>query len=864
MFSLIVTIISIALVSALAIATLYYMGGAQNKALLAAEATEQINQGTQILGAMDLFRVDNGRWPDSLQELVDQNYLQQIPRIGITASKANIIAQANAQSLGPAWEMPLAGVPIAWVSPPAGGYTTSVCKELNLKARRYEGILKSMQITPDPQCFGRDLTRLRVVVARSGANIEELSTSYEEQVDPRSYPPIWDITDNSWLVPPPDTRTGSEEDLTQPGSTVAGASLLVDNLSFNFGSLLRGQTSPLTGNFQLSNTGTVAITGLTLTLTNQDDGYSYTTSCTPVLNPGQTCNISANFTALKDRSAFANIFVDSNQTSRATILLQSTVSAPVLSWANTFNFGTLNVGVTEFRTATLTNEGTYPAENLNISLSNPTNTTIAIANNYCPPVLAVGQSCDVQLSHTPSSPGTRTAPAIVASATGAVDRSVSYSSTSLGYTLEWTGSAFGNVPINTTASRVYTLTAQGTGSASGVYVELSGPSSVQITSSTCGTNSVPVNLSSNGSCTVTLAYTPAAAGALSGSKLTAFSSVSSKELTLEGNGVMAATQGILEQIGSLTGIQFASSDNMPGPSINVASHVWRNPANGQLLQLSSSGLMGTKSLPSSDTQTPFIIDFDRAIRFRSATASNTSIAVYNASSQSGTLRWELYAGSEQPLNFANKGLSLKGQYNPIDGFYYVFNVGSTGPAGIIKFRIINTSIVDLSSYELNISSSAYGSLPINNLSRGYFGPDGWYYLMGQNSATSAQAQNLFAINLTTGQTRLVPFTVPSGYSITGCRYDTQCRLDFVFDSGWNILRQLNGQILLYPYQGGTTWGSPYPILGTFRSTDDSNTSTLTSLAGTGSSARIGAGFTLAKGPSDSVFLIGRGQLWRIR
>lgn len=862
MFSLVITLISIALVAALAIATLYYMGGAQNKAFLATEATEQINQGTQILGAMDLFRLDNDRWPDSLDELVDQGYLKAIPRIGINASKATIVPQANAQSLGPAWEMPLPGVPIAWVSPPAGGYTTSVCKEINLKARRYEGILKSMQITPDPQCFGKNLNRLRVVVARAAADIQDLATNYEEDVDSRSYPPIWDITDNSWLIAPPDTRTGSEGDLTQPDSTVSGARLEIDQLSFNFGTLLRGQASPLTGVFELSNTGSVAITGLSFTLTNQEDGYTYTTNCTPTLNPSQTCTINANFAALKDRSTFANIFIDSNQTSRATLLLQSAVAAPVLSWSNSFNFGTLNVGATSFQSSTLTNEGNYPAENLSITLANPTNTTVAIANNSCPATLAAGQSCEVQLSHTPAVAGTRTAPAVVATATGAVDKPANYSSTSIGFELQWSGASFGDVPVNTSINRTFTLTAEGTGSASGVYVELQAPSSVVLVSNNCGTVTTPVNLAANGTCSVTLSYTPVSTGSLNSAKLTAFSSVSSKEYTLVGNGVMSATQGILEQVGGLSGVQFTSSSNMPGPSVNVATNVWRNPSNGQLLQLSAGGLVATKSLGASDTQTPFIVDFDRAIRFK----NTTTIAVYGFNNS--TMTWDLYPGSEQTFAFTRKSVTLRGQYNPLDGFYYVINPStSNGIIGVFKFRLVNSTMVDYSSYELNLSTafSSYGlSAASTTLSRSYFGPDGWLYIMGNNSGTTAQVQNLLAINMTTGQSRLVPFAVPSGYSITQCVFSTQCRLDFVFDSGWNILRQLNGQILLYPYQGGTSWGAPYPVLGTFRSTDDSNTSSLTSIAGTGSAARVGAGFTLSKGPSDSVFLIGRQQLWRIR
>jgi hypothetical protein len=58
MFSLIITIISIALVAALALATLYYGGSAFNKGSAGATAARIINEGQQINGAVQLARAD--------------------------------------------------------------------------------------------------------------------------------------------------------------------------------------------------------------------------------------------------------------------------------------------------------------------------------------------------------------------------------------------------------------------------------------------------------------------------------------------------------------------------------------------------------------------------------------------------------------------------------------------------------------------------------------------------------------------------------------------------------------------------------------------------------------------------------------
>lgn len=64
MFSLVIIIISVALGAALALATLYYGGNSFNPASAKANAAQLINQSQQLLGAADLFKAENGRWPD--------------------------------------------------------------------------------------------------------------------------------------------------------------------------------------------------------------------------------------------------------------------------------------------------------------------------------------------------------------------------------------------------------------------------------------------------------------------------------------------------------------------------------------------------------------------------------------------------------------------------------------------------------------------------------------------------------------------------------------------------------------------------------------------------------------------------------
>jgi len=107
MFSLIITIISIALVAALALATIYYGGTAFNRGSAEAKASQLINEGQQINGAVAMARADaaagTGTSIDltdassSLQELVTAKYLAQAPA-SFTLAADGLSATAVASS----------------------------------------------------------------------------------------------------------------------------------------------------------------------------------------------------------------------------------------------------------------------------------------------------------------------------------------------------------------------------------------------------------------------------------------------------------------------------------------------------------------------------------------------------------------------------------------------------------------------------------------------------------------------------------------------------------------------------------------------------------------------------------------------
>jgi type II secretory pathway pseudopilin PulG len=71
MFSLIITIISIALVAALAVATIYYGGSAFTQGTAKANASALVSAGQQVSGALTLYANDKGGARATLANLTD-------------------------------------------------------------------------------------------------------------------------------------------------------------------------------------------------------------------------------------------------------------------------------------------------------------------------------------------------------------------------------------------------------------------------------------------------------------------------------------------------------------------------------------------------------------------------------------------------------------------------------------------------------------------------------------------------------------------------------------------------------------------------------------------------------------------------
>lgn len=245
MFSLIIVIISIALVAALALATLYYGGSSFNKGSASAQATRLLNEGQQMLGAADLFIADRGRAPNSVTELISEGYLKTVPQ-GVAYTQPLGLPLLDVAHASTGWEMPAPGV-LAFQT--TGAVHASVCADFNRQATGVSGIRKKAHTTMGSQCFGETENALTLVVAKSGAALSaaldgaSVSTAALET----------DADSPQWLTPPGHSGSGSGSGPSGPG---VGLQITRSAQLTTFGNLTQGDAA-VQRVVTLSNTGSV-------------------------------------------------------------------------------------------------------------------------------------------------------------------------------------------------------------------------------------------------------------------------------------------------------------------------------------------------------------------------------------------------------------------------------------------------------------------------------------------------------------------------------------------------------------------------------------------------------------------------------
>lgn len=133
---LIITVLSIVLVGAVTLATLYYGGSAYDRTADVAKANQLLNQARQLEAAARTYFDDRGSWPSDLQQLVDLQYLRGVPATGAVA-----------------WTTAVAGQPVYYIA--SGDTSLPICAEYNRRASLQLPAVPSAAYADLPsQCYG--------------------------------------------------------------------------------------------------------------------------------------------------------------------------------------------------------------------------------------------------------------------------------------------------------------------------------------------------------------------------------------------------------------------------------------------------------------------------------------------------------------------------------------------------------------------------------------------------------------------------------------------------------------------------------------------------------------------------------------
>lgn len=148
MFSLIISIISIALVAALAAATVYFGGAAFNKGSAGADASTFVNSGQQIAGAFTLAAAD-GYTVSTVADLQNGSsvtgnnvYLSQIPTY---KGKTLVLATSDDEATTGYDESEYLTVDVD---------SAQVCEEINKRANGVDGTGKVVAVTAVSGLYG--------------------------------------------------------------------------------------------------------------------------------------------------------------------------------------------------------------------------------------------------------------------------------------------------------------------------------------------------------------------------------------------------------------------------------------------------------------------------------------------------------------------------------------------------------------------------------------------------------------------------------------------------------------------------------------------------------------------------------------
>ncbi len=347
-----------------------------------------------------------------------------------------------------------------------------------------------------------------------------------------------------------DNASSGPQTVSLTGTAIAPTvTIFPGNLTF--GLTLIGTLSPPQGTM-LSNTGTGI---LNITSITASSGFTQQNNCGSELYPGNACTITVQFDPNQTGTTTGSVTIADNAPGGPqTVSLSGTGAAAEVSLIGAY-FGNQADGTTSSPVVvTLTNKGGSALTIHSISLSGA-NTGDFGESNTCGSSVAAGKSCRITLTFTPTAPGVRTATILVTDSDPSSPQSVALSGYGLiagpSVALSSDSLPFAQQAVNSTSpAQIVTLTNNGSATVN--------ITSIAASENFSQTNTCGASVSSGANCTISVTFTPAAAGALNGTvTISDNAGTGSQNITLAGT-----AQGLIRIPGNVAQIQVGSNGSV--------------------------------------------------------------------------------------------------------------------------------------------------------------------------------------------------------------------------------------------------------------------------------------------------------------
>jgi hypothetical protein len=326
--------------------------------------------------------------------------------------------------------------------------------------------------------------------------------------------------------------TGAGNQTANLGSTGIQGYASISPGSLTFSAYQVGTTAPVQ-TVTVTNTGTntLTFTGVSISAGGSDFAQSNNCGAVPV---NGTCTVNVNFTpsAAGARSGTLSFAHDGGGVANVSLSGTGQAQSGTLS---TPSFATTATGSSTTGTATLSNTGIGALSVTVPTASSVTGTDYAFVSTTCGSSLAVSTSCTVTVKFAPTAAGTRTGTLTVATGAGSLAANLSATGQQGNASVSPASLSFATQTLSTTsATQTVTVTNNGTATLTISGVSVSAGATDFGQSNTCGSP-----LAVNGTCTISVAFTPSAAGARSGTLTLNHNGTGTTSVALSGTGASA-------------------------------------------------------------------------------------------------------------------------------------------------------------------------------------------------------------------------------------------------------------------------------------------------------------------------------------